>query len=134
MVRLTDRAGHRVGMYGYSFDANPSAVALICDDKVATADLLGRVGLPMVPHELVIEPSFASWVGQNSVGERLDQAQGSYRQAMDRLATGRGNVVRQAEMLKLLGVKPAKTLPQNVIDISDIDHEKSSGLSDPNQT
>ena len=73
VVRLTDRAGHRVGMYGYSFDANPSAVALICDDKVATADLLGRVGLPMVPHELVIEPSFASWVGQNSVGERLDQ-------------------------------------------------------------
>lgn len=73
LVRLTDGAGHRVGIYGYSFDLNPAAVALICDDKVATAQLLSTAGVAAVPHELVIAPEFGRWVGQSSVGRRTDQ-------------------------------------------------------------
>ncbi|HVT89439.1 MAG TPA: DNA recombination protein RmuC [Tepidisphaeraceae bacterium] len=44
------------------------------------------------------------------VGKRIDQAQQSYHEARRKLSEGRGNVIRQAEMLKDLGVKPTKSL------------------------
>ncbi len=78
VVRIEDRAGHRVGIYGYSFDLNPAAVALICDDKVATAQLLTAAGVAAVPHELVIAPEFGRWVGQSSVGRRTDELTGQF--------------------------------------------------------
>lgn len=49
------------------------------------------------------------------VGERLRQAQTSYEDAHRRLSTGKGNVIRQAEMLRDLGVKPTKKLPSQLI-------------------
>ncbi len=48
------------------------------------------------------------------VGERLQQAQDSFVAARDKLSKNRGNVIRQAEMLRQLGVKPSKTLPQKL--------------------
>jgi DNA recombination protein RmuC len=50
------------------------------------------------------------------VGERLVQAKDSYDTAYAKLSTGKGNVIRQAEMLKGLGVKPAKSLPSELIE------------------
>ena len=50
------------------------------------------------------------------VGDRLAQAQKSYEDAFSKLSTGRGNVIRQAEMLKALGIKPAKQLPQGLVE------------------
>jgi DNA recombination protein RmuC len=47
-----------------------------------------------------------------SLGDRLTQAQTSYREAMDKLAKGKGNLVRQAERVKELGAKTGKTIPQ----------------------
>ncbi len=57
------------------------------------------------------------------VGERLTQARNSFDDARARLATGKGNVVRQAAMLRELGVKPAKTLPEGLraLDEADLD-------------
>jgi len=49
------------------------------------------------------------------VGLRLNQAQHSYEQAMSRLATGRACVIDKAEQLKALGVKPNKSLPQDMV-------------------
>ncbi len=46
-----------------------------------------------------------------SLGNKLKQAQITYDSAYNKLSTGRGNVIRQAEMLKTLGVKPTRTLP-----------------------
>lgn len=51
-----------------------------------------------------------------SLGNRLRQAQKDYDAAHNKLASGRGNVIRQAEMLKLLGVKPAKALPAGMVE------------------
>ncbi len=45
------------------------------------------------------------------VGKRLKQAQQSYNKARRKLSEGRGNVIKQAEQLKELGVTPTKTLP-----------------------
>lgn len=47
----------------------------------------------------------------NKVGERIQQAQDSFFDARKKLSEGSGNVIRQAEMLKKLGVKPSKALP-----------------------
>jgi DNA recombination protein RmuC len=51
-----------------------------------------------------------------SVGDRLEQAKSSYGQALSKLSTGKGNVIRQAEMLKGLGVKSKKALPAELVD------------------
>jgi DNA recombination protein RmuC len=52
----------------------------------------------------------------DKLGDRLNQAKDVYDKAYGKFTAGRGNVIRQAEMLKELGVKPAKQLPQNLID------------------
>jgi len=51
-----------------------------------------------------------------TLGQRLTQAKDSYDSAYAKLSTGRGNVIRQAEMLKQLGVKPMKSLPPELVD------------------
>lgn len=59
----------------------------------------------------------AGFVGDmETLGDRLDQAKRAYDGALNKFSTGRGNVIRQAEMLKELGVKPVKQLPQNLVD------------------
>lgn len=50
------------------------------------------------------------------VGEQLKKANSSYDDAFRKLTTGRGNVIRQAEMLRKLGVKPNKNLPTALVD------------------
>jgi DNA recombination protein RmuC len=52
------------------------------------------------------------------MGKRLEQAQASYAGALGKLHTGPGNVIRQAELLKALGVKPTKQIPQGLIELA----------------
>jgi DNA recombination protein RmuC len=49
----------------------------------------------------------------DAVGKRLEQAQQAFVEAKRKLSTNRGNVIRQAEMLRELGVKPSKRLPES---------------------
>jgi DNA recombination protein RmuC len=57
-----------------------------------------------------------------SVGRSLRSADASYASAMKKLSEGRGNLVRQVEMLKELGVRTAKTIPQGLLDASGADY------------
>lgn len=50
------------------------------------------------------------------LGKRLHQAQGSYDDALAKLTTGSGNLVRQVEQLKTLGARASKTLPAVLLD------------------
>lgn len=50
------------------------------------------------------------------LGERLDQARDAFEAARGKLTTGRGNLVRQAELLRELGVKPTKALPKGALE------------------
>jgi len=62
----------------------------------------------------------SAFVGDlEKLGDRLGQAQDSYNEARNKLYRNKGNVIRQAEMLKQLGVKPSKSLPQAVLDMAD---------------
>lgn len=70
----------------------------------------------------------------DKLGERLRQAGESYDSAWSRLATGRGNLVRQAEMLRELGVKPSKTLPAEVRERALEDDVADSVPSGPTRT
>jgi DNA recombination protein RmuC len=68
-----------------------------------------------------------------SVGERLEQAKTSYGLALNKLSTGKGNVIRQAVMLQELGVKPKKNLPPELVEASAEDElllpEKADAVS-----
>ena len=50
------------------------------------------------------------------VGQRLDQARASYDQALSRLSTGRGNLVRRTVELQKLGARTEKQIPQSLLD------------------
>ena len=55
----------------------------------------------------------------DKVGLRLEQAQISYTDAVGKLKTGRGNLIRTAENVKKRGVKPNKSLPSKLTDVAD---------------
>jgi DNA recombination protein RmuC len=58
---------------------------------------------------------FAGFVEDLSkVGARIEQTHIAYEAAFDKLTRGRGNLVRQVEMLRALGVQPVKRLPRQL--------------------
>jgi DNA recombination protein RmuC len=58
------------------------------------------------------------------VGKRLDDAKNAYQETHKQLATGKGNLIRQAEKFKELGVQPTKSLSQSLIEATKTDEEK----------
>jgi DNA recombination protein RmuC len=52
------------------------------------------------------------------LGQRLDQAQTSYHDAFNKLKSGKGNLIRSAEKVRELGVKPSKNLSTLLIESS----------------
>jgi DNA recombination protein RmuC len=64
-----------------------------------------------------------------SVGKKLDDAQTSYDAAMNKLQTGKGNIVSRVETLRKLGLKTNKQINQKVIDsATDLDDDQGSEL------
>jgi len=62
---------------------------------------------------------FVSFVDDlEKLGQRLDQAQTSYHDAFNKLKTGKGNLIRSAEKVRELGVKPSKNLATPLIESS----------------
>jgi len=52
------------------------------------------------------------------IGKRLKAAQSSYDDAYGKLASGKGNLIRQVERIRELGLKPAKLLPGHLTEVS----------------
>jgi DNA recombination protein RmuC len=55
------------------------------------------------------------------VGESLRNASRSYEDARSKLSEGSGNLIKQVEMLRQLGVKPRKSLPTKLLETADVD-------------
>ena len=53
------------------------------------------------------------------IGKRLDQAQSSYHDAFSKLKSGKGNLIKAAEKVKELGVKPNKIISSNLLTQDD---------------
>jgi DNA recombination protein RmuC len=67
---------------------------------------------------------FANFVADlEAVGKSLRAADQSYGTAMKKLSEGRGNLLRQVEMLKQLGIRTSKSLPRNLLDASAAEEE-----------
>jgi DNA recombination protein RmuC len=66
------------------------------------------------------------------VGDALDRAQKMQQAAVQKLAHGKGNLVRRAEQLRSLGVAPGKQLPPGLLAMSDpaIDDADGDGGND----
>ncbi len=58
-----------------------------------------------------------------TVGKKIDDAKGSYSDAMKKLHEGRGNLVTSAEKIKALGAKATKSLPKPLLDRTDNEEE-----------
>lgn len=59
----------------------------------------------------------ATFVGDmETIGNRLQQTQRSYQDAMGKLSSGAGNLLKRAESLKALGLKTGKSMPKNLLD------------------
>jgi DNA recombination protein RmuC len=53
------------------------------------------------------------------IGESIDKSKNIYDEAMGQLSTGRGNLVKAADKMRLLGIKPNKKLPIDFIQSED---------------
>ncbi|MGB5509735.1 DNA recombination protein RmuC [Robiginitalea sp.] len=49
------------------------------------------------------------------VGKRMDEAKNEYSGAMNKLVTGRGNIIGRIEKLKKMGAKTKKSLPETIL-------------------
>ena len=65
----------------------------------------------------------------DDVGKRLEQAQQGFGDARRKLREGPGNLIGQAEKLRKLGIKPAKSLPSAWVESSSTD-EAIANLSE----
>lgn len=69
---------------------------------------------------------FVGFVGDvEEIGKRLEAAQRSYDEAHGKLSSGRGNLIRQVERIRELGLKPSKPLPGHLAQAA-LEDEASS--------
>lgn len=106
-------------LYYEAFDKNivivsPSTLlaTLATIDSVWKQEYQNKNAMEIAERGGALYDKFALFVeSMQDIGQRIRQTQESYDQAMTRLATGQGNVIRQVEMLKELGAKADKQLP-----------------------
>jgi DNA recombination protein RmuC len=68
---------------------------------------------------------FAGFVtDMEMIGDGLRRTNDNYTRAMDKLTEGRGNLIRQVEMLKKLGLRTNKSIPKNLLDRAGVDQEE----------
>ena len=65
---------------------------------------------------------FAGFVGDmEEIGKSLRDANACYEDARNKLSIGPGNLIKQVEMLRQLGVKPRKTVPVKLLETAEVD-------------
>jgi len=63
---------------------------------------------------------FASFVNDlENIGQNIEKAEKSYQDAHKKLISGSGNLIRQVEQIKIMGVTTKKSLPETLINEAD---------------
>lgn len=109
-------------LYYEAFDMNivivsPSTLlaTLATIDSVWKQEYQNKNALEIAQRGGALYDKFVLFVeSMEAVGQRIRQTQDSYDEAMGRLSTGAGNLVRQAEMIRKLGAKTSKQLPKHL--------------------
>lgn len=64
---------------------------------------------------------FVSFVQElRNIGDSIDKSQGYYDKAMKKLKDGRGNLIGRVEKIKQLGAKAQKSIPQDLVEGSEV--------------
>jgi len=64
------------------------------------------------------------------LGETIRKTDQNYMNAMKKLADGRGNLIRQVELLKKLGLRTNKSIPKNLLERADVDQAELALMSE----
>ncbi|MEX0723624.1 MAG: DNA recombination protein RmuC [Gracilimonas sp.] len=126
---------HDSDLYYEAFDKNivivsPSTLlaTLATIDSVWKQEYQNKNAMEIAKRGGALYDKFVGFVeSMNDIGNRIRQTQDSYDEAMGRLSTGAGNLVRQAEMIRKLGAKTSKQLPDGMVsEDEDLLEESSS--------
>jgi len=80
---------------------------------------VGRNAVEIANRGALLYDKFRGFVeSMLSVRKNLDAASKSHEAAMRQLSEGPGNVIRQVEMMRDLGLKPDKSLPEDLLKIA----------------
>ena len=107
IIRITKDSGARETVrhiYGYGFDLNPAATHAIACDKAATAELLTRVGVACIPHQLFLHPSMARYVRHDGTWQQLLDAFDAWNHDVvvkENAGTGGRDVTRCTSVVEL---------------------------------
>jgi DNA recombination protein RmuC len=120
-------AAHEPGLFSEALDRNvvlitnstllatlrtASHVWRLADQQKNATDIADRGGK--------LYDKFVGFVQDlQDVGKALKNGYAAWESASNKLHSGAGNLLRQAEQLKELGVKTGKALPQNLLEKSD---------------
>ena len=78
---------------------------------------------------------FAGFVtDMDLIGDSLRKTDKHYGDAMKKLSEGRGNLVRQVEMLKELGLRTSKSIPKSILDRADVDQAELALAAEADET
>ncbi len=110
---------HSPDLYNEAFDKNIIIVSpttllatLATIENVWKQEYQNRHAMEIAERGGLLYDKFVGFVeDMQDIGNRIDQTQNSYQNAMGKLSEGRGNLVRQTEMLRELGAKASKKLP-----------------------
>lgn len=107
-------------------------------DNLWQQELQARSVQEVMERGAALYEKFVGFVADlEAVGQSLRKADQSYSGAMKKLSEGPGNLVRQVEMLKQLGVRTNKNLPKKLLDDAGVEEElaiaASSEISNPEQ-
>jgi DNA recombination protein RmuC len=69
--------------------------------------------------EALYEKLVAFVEDMEKIGEQIGRTKKSYEGAMNKLSTGKGNLIRRVESMRKLGLKPKKMLPSSLTEIED---------------
>jgi DNA recombination protein RmuC len=69
--------------------------------------------------EALYEKLVAFVEDMEKIGEQIGRTQKSYEGAMNKLSSGKGNLIRRVESMRKLGLKPKKLLPSSLTDMDE---------------
>lgn len=69
--------------------------------------------------EALYEKLVAFVEDMEKIGEQIGRTQKSYEGAMNKLSSGKGNLIRRVESMRKLGLKPKKLLPSSLTEVDE---------------
>jgi DNA recombination protein RmuC len=117
------------GMWRYAYEkevllVGPTTLLFVIRivDNLWQQELQARNVQEVMDRGAALYEKFVNFVSDlEGVGNALRNVDKCYTGAMKKLSEGPGNLVRQVEMLKQLGVKSSKSLPKSLLDSAGVD-------------